>query len=68
MQCDFSGEKKALQTSVRRFFRYNSPNSAARAVMEGDAGHDEAKWRKVGEQTAFNKIHTQLNPANEAHS
>ena len=50
MQFDFSDEQKELQTSVRRFFEDNSPNSAARAVLEGTAGHDEALWRKVGEQ------------------
>lgn len=50
MQFDFSSEQKELQTSVRRFFTDNSPNSAARGVLESAAGHDESLWKKVGEQ------------------
>jgi len=50
MQFDFSDDQKELQTSVRRFFEKYSPTTAARSVLESDAGYDTALWRQVGEQ------------------
>jgi alkylation response protein AidB-like acyl-CoA dehydrogenase len=49
MNFEFSEEQNLLREQARGFLADNSPPSAARRVLEGEADYDEGLWEKIVE-------------------
>ena len=50
MQFAFTEEQEQLRGFVRQFLEEKSPEAQVRAVMETEAGYDEAVWSQMAEQ------------------
>jgi alkylation response protein AidB-like acyl-CoA dehydrogenase len=50
MNFAFSEEQDELRKTVRAFLEQKSPESEVRALMDTEAGYDEAVWKQMGEQ------------------
>jgi acyl-CoA dehydrogenase len=49
MNFEFSEDQNMLRDQARRFLDENCPPSAVRKVLESDADHDAALWKKIAE-------------------
>ena len=48
MNFEFSEEQELLREQARGFLTEHCPPTAVRAVLEGDADHDDVLWQKLG--------------------
>ena len=53
----FSDEQRQFRDFVARFFREQSPVTAARAIMMGESGFDPELWRRLGGELGLTGVH-----------